>query len=105
MKIGKLGAIALVMAGWMIMLAPPPLRAADEKTPATAPAPKTYAEAVKQILDHIKTMDTAIKAGKLKYTQTDAEAIISLSKSLCELALAAKSGVAKDKVKEVNKAS
>ena len=104
MKIGKLGVIALVMTGLMIMLTPP-LRAADEKAPAAAPAPKTYAEAVKQIQDHMKSIDTAIKAGKVKDTHPDAEAIITLSKSLGELALADKSGVAKDKVKEVNKAS
>lgn len=104
MKIGKLGVIALMMTGWMAMLAPA-LRAAEEMAPAAAPAPKTYAEAVKQIQDRMKSIDTAIKAGKVKDTHPDAEAIITLSKSLGELALADKSGVPKDKVKDVNQAS
>lgn len=98
MKIGKLGVVALVMTGWMALLAPV-LRAAD------VVAPKTYSEAVTQIQDHMKSIDTAIKAGKVKDTHEDAEAIITLSKSLGELALADKSGVPKDKVKEVNQTS
>jgi PBP1b-binding outer membrane lipoprotein LpoB len=118
MKFGKLGVIGLMMTGWMIAMAgtscspsPPAPSAADAPAPkpapsaAAAPAPKTYAEAVKQIQDRMKSIDTAIKAGKLNDIDPEAKVIITLSQSLGELALADKSGVAKDKVKEVNQAA
>lgn len=99
MKIGKLGMSAVILTGLMTLFAPA-ARAAEP-----APAPKSYADAVKNIQDRMKSIDTAIKAGKFKDTHPDAEAIIAVTKLLGELALADGSGVPKDKVKEVNKSA
>ena len=97
MKIGKLGMYAVILTGLMTLCAPA-ARAAE-------PAPKTYADAVTTIQDRMKSIDTAIKAGKLKDVDPDAKVIITLTKSLGELALADGSGVPKDKVKEVSKSA
>ena len=113
MKIGKLLVTVLVLGGLAGAYAPP-LSAEmqmkpGEKMPADSKkdeaAPKTYPDAVKNIQSLMKSIDTAVKAGKLKDTHPDAEAIIEVSKLLGEFALADKSGVPKDKVKDVNKAS
>ena len=104
MKIWKTGLIVLVLAG-CVAVAAPTLRAEDkgaEKKKDDA-VPKTYAEAVKKIQALMSSIDATIKAGKYKAAHEDAAAIITVSKSLGELALAEGSGVPKDKVKEVNK--
>jgi hypothetical protein len=107
MKIGKLNVSVLLLAAWMFLPAPA-LRAAEDdqhKENADAPKATSYSDGVKQIQDRMKSIAATIKAGKFKEAHKDAEAVIALSKSLGELALADKSGVPQDKVKEVNRSA
>ena len=98
--------VALLTAAAALTFAAPAALAQHDhgaKPGAKHEAPKTYAEAIAEIDEHLEAIDKLIKAKKLDDVHGEAQTIVDVANTLATLALKAGSGVAKENVKEINK--
>jgi len=66
-------------------------------------APKTYAEAIAEIDEHLEGIQKLITAKKLDDVHAEAQEVVDIANTLAALALKPGSGVAKENVKDINK--
>lgn len=66
-------------------------------------APKTYAEAITEIDEHLEGIQKLIAAKKLDDVHAEAQEVVDVANTLATLALKADSGVPKEAVKDINK--
>jgi hypothetical protein len=75
--------------------------AAHDHGSSSAPVPKSYAEAVRQMRLLLASLDATIKSGQYDNVHHDSQALRRICGSIKELATAQSSPVPKDKVNEV----